>query len=296
MKPLTVEKRAAVLRCLAEGNSIRSTSRITGTAKDTILKLVVEAGEACADFHDHMMVKLPCKELQLDEMWSFVGCKEKRKEVTKREHPGDVWVWTAIDPESKLIPSWRIGDRTATTGFEFCRNLSGRFANKLQITSDGNPTYQLAVGSNFPEADFAQVVKVYGVTKNGFNIVEEIRKDVFQGDPDKNKISTCCIERSNLMVRTTSRRFTRLTNGFSKKLENHGHGVALGMMSYNFCRKHSGIKTSPAVAAGLTDHIWTYEEVVAMVDAYVVRRTEMAFEQAFESRRKKQQDWGDELP
>lgn len=281
MEKLTTDKRGAVLRCLIEGNSILSTSRITGTAKNTIVKLLEDAGEACANYQDKVMVNLPCKTLQLDEVWSFVGCKEKAKKKAKGNHPGDVWTWTALCADTKLIPSWRIGDRGMRTAYAFCADLSDRFSGKLQITSDGHPAYQWAVGGNFKDVDFAQLVKVYAKNDEGREICVGARKVPMLGAPDFDLVSTSYVERANLTVRMTNRRFTRLTNGFSKKLENHGHMMAICMMSYNFCRKHTTIKKTPAQAAGIADHQWTLEEVVKMVDEYLVSKEAAEFEAAF---------------
>jgi IS1 family transposase len=165
MEKLSTKNRAAILRCLIEGNSILSTSRITGAAKNTIIKFLAEAGEACSDYHDKKMRNLPCRILQLDEVWSFVGCKEKAKKHAKGQHPGDVWTWTSICAETKLIPSWRVGDRGGSTAYAFCSELSERFTGKLQITSDGHPAYQWAVSANFKDMDFAQLIKIYGAMR-----------------------------------------------------------------------------------------------------------------------------------
>lgn len=280
MEKLATEKRAAVLRCLIEGNSILSTSRITGVAKNTIIKYLAEAGEACSDYHDKHMRNLPCKVIQLDEVRSFVGCKEKAKAKAKGQHPGDVWTWTSICAETKLIPSWRVGDRGMTTAYEFCADLSGRFSGRLQITSDGHAAYQWAVGANFSDVDFAQLVKIYAMSDEGREVCVGARKVPVLGTPDIDLVSTSYVERSNLTVRMTNRRFTRLTNGFSKKLENHCHMLAVCFMSYNFCRKHQTLKQTPAQAAGLADHQWTVAEVVAMVQAYHEAKEAAAFEAA----------------
>lgn len=284
MEKISINQRAAILRCLIEGNSVLSTSRITGVAKNTILGYLAEAGEACTEFQNRMMVNLPCETLQLDEIWSFVGCKEKAKAKAKGQHPGDVWTWTSICAETKLIPCWRVGDRSATTAFEFCADLAGRFTGRVQITSDGLESYKWAIGANFSDVDFAQLIKVYGKGDNGQDVVIGIRKKAVFGTPDMDLVSTSYVERSNLTLRMTNRRFTRLTNGFSKKLENHCHMLAVGFMSYNFCRKHLTLKMTPAQAAGIADHQWTITEVVAMIAEFAKEKEEALFEAAFASR------------
>ncbi len=281
MQTLATTKRAAVLRCLIEGNSILSTSRITGIAKNSIVKLLADAGDACSSYMHEKLVNLPCKLLQMDEIWSFVGCKEAQKENAIGDHQGDIWTWTALCAETKLIPSWRVGDRSGNTAFAFCADLAGRFSGRLQISTDGHPAYQWAVGANFNEVDYARLVKIYGKDKNGFDTVVGCRKEPVLGTPDIDLVSTSYVERSNLTIRMGNRRFTRLTNAFSKKVENHCHMFALTIMNYNFCRKHTSIKQTPAQAAGVTSHQWTLEEVVVMMDAYLAERERLQFEQAF---------------
>ncbi|MDI1315099.1 IS1 family transposase [Prosthecobacter sp.] len=281
MQPLTTSKRSSVLRCLIEGNSILSTSRITGVAKNSIVKLLVDAGDACSAYMHEHLVNLPCSTLQLDEIWSFVGCKEAQKLGAIKEHQGDIWTWTAICSETKLIPSWRIGDRSGTTAFAFCADLSKRFTGRLQISTDGHPAYQWAVGGNFDEVDYARLVKIYGKGSDGKDVCIGARKEAVLGSPDFDLVSTSYVERANLTIRMGNRRFTRLTNAFSKKVENHCHMFALTIMNYNFCRKHTTIKKTPAQAAGVANHQWTLDEVVAVTDAYVAERSRLLFEQAF---------------
>lgn len=281
MLKLSTEKRASVLRCLIEGNSILSTSRITGAAKNTIVGILEETGEACSDYQDKHLVNLPCKVLQLDEIWSFVGCKEGNKKAAIGQHPGDVWTWTALCADTKLIPSWRVGDRSGGTAFAFCADLSKRFSGQVQITTDGHGAYRWAIGANFSDADYAQLIKIYGKDEKGFDVVVGCRKEPVFGTPDIDLVSTSYVERSNLTIRMGNRRFTRLTNGFSKKLENHCHMLAIQMMNYNFCMKHGTIKTAPAHEAGVTTHRWTINEVVEMTDEFTARRERDAFEKAF---------------
>ena len=221
--------------------------------------------------------------LQLDELWCFVGCREKTKATAINQHPGDVWLWTAIDAETKLIPAWRVGDRSSRTAMDFCADLSTRFNGSLQISSDGHPAYKMAVGSNFDldRTSFAQLVKIYGKNEQGFDVCVGSRKDPVFGTPDIELVSTSYVERSNLTLRMTNRRYTRLTNAFSKKLENHGHMIALGLFSYNFCTKHGTLKTAPAVAAGVAGHVWTMDEVVRMIDAHFADKVNEQFAAAF---------------
>lgn len=283
MERLPATKRAAVLSCLMEGASIRSTARITGTAYNTVLGMMHELGEAITAYHDKVMVNLPCRIIQLDEIWSFVGCKEKAKEKAKGERPGDVWTWTSLCAETKLIPCWRVGDRSSRTAIDFCNDLAPRFKGRVQVTSDGHGAYRFAVGLAFKDADFAQLVKIYGNDDQGREICVGARKEAVFGDPDMDLVSTSYVERSNLSIRMTNRRFTRLTNGFSKKLANHCKGLAITFMAYNFCRKHKTLKKTPAMAAGITDHVWTVQEVIDMVDAYGVEKADAEFEAAFEA-------------
>jgi IS1 family transposase len=281
MEKLSISKRAAILRTLVEGASVASTSRITGANKRTVLNLIKTAGEACGDFMDRKMVNLPCKVLQLDEVWSFVGCKEKNKEGAIGAHPGDVWTWTCLCAETKLIPSWRVGDRSAETAYDFCRDLGKRFDGVIQISSDGLGHYKYAVPASFPDASFAQLIKIYGLDENGHDAVVGIQKRTVRGTPDADKINTSFVERSNLTVRMTNRRFTRKTNAFSKKLEAHTDMLAISFAAYNFTRKHMTLKTTPAVAAGVADKVMSMEEIVEECDAYDVRKLEEAYESAF---------------
>jgi len=281
MEKLSTQKRAAVLQCLIEGMSIRAASRITGAAKGTITKLLEQAGEACADFQSENLRNLPCKVIQLDEVWSFVGCRDANKEESIGTHPGDVWTWTSICAETKLIPAWRVGDRSARTAMDFCNDLSGRFSGNIQISSDGHTAYKIAIGHAFETVHYGQLVKIYGKDGEGKDVVIRADKVPVFGNPDIDLISTSYVERSNLTLRMGNRRFTRLTNAFSKKLENHVHALALGFMHYNFCRKHGSIKTTPAIAAGVTNHQWTLEEVIEMIDAYLEAKMEGQYEEAF---------------
>lgn len=268
MNRLDMATRTLAVRMLTEGNSMRAVARVAGISLNTVSKLVVDLGEACNWYQDKHLRNLPCKELQMDEIWSFIGCREKVKAKAKGQHPGDVWTWKALCPTTKLIAGWLVGDRSATTAYDFCADLKGRFSGHLQITSDGHHAYRWAVLSNFSDADFAQLVKIYGQDEQGNEVCVGAKKVPVRGNPDPDKISTSLVERSNLTLRMSLRRFTRLTNAHSKKLENHTAALGLHFFVYNFCRKHSSIKTSPAVAAGVASHIWTIEDMLAMFDAY----------------------------
>ena len=270
MQKAPVQTRAAILRCLVEGNSINSTSRITGAAKNTILSFLEKAGEACAAYQAKHLRNLPCKVIQLDEAWSFVGCREKTKATAVNQHPGDVWTWTSICSETKIMPAFRVGDRSSRTAMDFCADLATRFSGELQITSDGHPAYKMAVASNFDmnRTHFAQLVKIYGQDEKGNDVCVGSRKEPVFGQPDISLVSTSYVERSNLTIRMGNRRYTRLTNAFLKKIENHCHSLAIQFMYYNFCRKHATIKTTPAIAADVANHVWTLEEVVLMIDGY----------------------------
>jgi IS1 family transposase len=267
--------RSQIVKCLVDGNSIRATVRITGAAKNTVTKLLVELGAKCAEYQDRVFVNLNCRRVQMDECWAF--CYAKAKNVTpeiaaKNPFAGDVWTWAAIDADSKLIPSWIIGPRDGVTARLFVSDLAGRLADRIQLTSDGLNVYLQAVERAFRgEVDYAQLVKIYGETSEGqkrYSPAECIgceRKPVV-GYPDPEHVSTSYIERANLTLRMGMRRFTRLTNGFSKKIENHSAAVALHMMYYNFVRIHQTLKVTPAMAAGVTSKLWEIADIVALLD------------------------------
>lgn len=283
MEALSTKARAAILRCLVEGNSVRATGRITGASTTTILGLLAEAGRACSWYQDVTLVNLPCETLQMDEIWSFVGAKEDRKGKTVSEHPGDVWTWTAICSETKVIAGWRVGDRSMETAVDFCADLSGRFQGFMQINTDGHGAYRWAIGSTFGDTVcHAALIKKYGKNSDGREVCTGIRKEAVRGNPDLSKLNTSYVERQNLTIRMSNRRFTRKTNGFSKKVENHCHMLALGFMFYNFCRSHMTLKTTPACAAGIASRIWTLEDVVKMMDNYNAELLRMEYEKAFE--------------
>jgi IS1 family transposase len=276
MNRLPPEKRAQILHLLVEGNSMRATARIADVAFNTVDKLFIEAGRACAAYQDKTLRNLTCKRLQLDEIWSFVYAKEKNVQTAKSapENAGDVWTWVAIDADSKLVPSWRIGDRTSETGLAFVDDLAKRLANRVQITSDGHRAYLQAIEGAFGgDVDYAQLVKVYGASpesmKGHYSPAEctGARKERIEGNPDMKHVSTSFAERQNLTMRMSIRRFTRLTNAFSKKIEKHALSVALHYMHYNFARIHKTLRISPAMAAGVTDKLWSVADIVTMIDA-----------------------------
>ncbi len=276
MNRLTTEKRAQIIGCLVEGNSIRATVRMTGAAKNTVTKLLVDLGEACSEYQDRVLRDLPCTNVQADEIWAY--CYSKQKNVPD-EHKGtfgygDVWTWTAICADTKLVPSWLVGERTIDDAWAFMEDLKGRLANRVQLTTDGYRPYWTAVGLTFGrEIDYAQLQKMYGpdpnvagTTRYSPAVCTGTKTQVLRGNPDPDKINTSYVERQNLTMRMGMRRFTRLTNAFSKKVENLSHAVALHYMHYNFCRVHQTIKTTPAMAAGVTDHVWSLYEIAALLD------------------------------
>jgi IS1 family transposase len=274
MNKLSTTQRAQILRCLVEGNSIRSTVRMTGASKNTITKLLVEVGEACADYQNTALVELKCQKVQVDEIWSFVYSKQKNVPEGMEGEAGDIWTWTAIDAETKLIPSWYVGSRNADSALVFIEDLASRMASRIQLTSDGHRPYLQAVEDAFGgDVDYAMLVKLYGKGPEGekrYSPCECIgaNKHEIAGKPDQKHISTSHVERQNLTMRMSMRRFTRLTNAFSKKVENHVRAISLHFMHYNFCRVHQSIKTTPAIAAGVAKKQWTLEDVIEMTDAY----------------------------
>jgi IS1 family transposase len=271
MNRLDTARRAQVVRCLIEGNSIRSTVRMTGVAKNTVVKLLVELGAACAVYQNLAMRNLPCQRIQADEIWSFVGAKEKNVTAENGAY-GDVWTWTAIDADTKLVPCWMFGARDAGAARDFIEDLAGRLANRIQLTTDGLKVYLNAVDKAFGgEIDYAMLVKVYGLDPQGekrYNpaICTSCESRPVTGNPDPKHINTSYVERRNLTMRMSMRRFTRLTNGFSKKIENHAAAVALYFMWYNFGRVHQTLKMTPAMAAGIAQSAWTVEQVIGLVE------------------------------
>jgi len=285
MKPLATAKRASILQSLCEGMSIRATSRITGAATNTILDLLAKVGEACSAYQDeHLRGLERCSDVQLDEIFCFVGCREKNKARAVGEHPGDTWAWIALCAKTKLRITWHVGDRSHRSASAFCHDLAKRVPGNAQITSDGLASYKFAMSSAMPAAQFAQLVKVYETDSEGREIVTRADKMPVFGDPDPARISTSFMEASNLHMRMQNRRYARRTNAHSKKIQNHCHMLALGFMQYNFCRKHMTIKQTPAQAAGVADRRWTMEDVVAISDRYHENKLAAEFEAAFEAK------------
>jgi IS1 family transposase len=275
MNRLSTEKRAQIIGCLVEGMSIRSTVRVTGAAKNTVTKLLVETGDACSAYMNEVMVDLPCERLEVDEIWSFVGAKAKNVPAEKAEEWGDAWTFVAIDADTKLVPCWMIGERVMPDAQAFLSDLAGRMRSRIQLTTDGHKMYVKAVPGAFGmDVDYAILVKVYGPSREGARryspaICLRTHSHREIGDPDLTKASTSYIERQNLTMRMGMRRMTRLTNAFSKKLENLIAAEALHFMYYNFARPHKTLSkpypTTPAMASGVADHVWTLEDIVGLL-------------------------------
>jgi transposase-like protein len=274
MNRLSTQQRARIVACLVESNSIRATCRMTGAAKNTVLKLLVDLGRACSEYQDGAFRGLTCKRIQCDEVWAFVYAKQKN---VPEEHAGeygygDVYTWTAICADCKLVPSWLVGERNEVDAAAFIKDLSDRLAHRVQLTTDGHKPYLEAVESVFgADIDYAMLIKLYGPDPS-----EERRYSppictgtdtrIITGSPDSAYISTSYVERQNLTMRMGMRRFTRLTNAFSKKAENLAHAVSLHYMHYNFARVHQTLDTTPAIEAGVADHVWTLQEIAGLLD------------------------------
>jgi IS1 family transposase len=273
MNRLSISQRAQVITALVEDVSINATCRLTGVAKHTVLKLLKDMGCAAAEYHNAHVRNLRVRRIQADEIWAFVYGKDKNLTLEQvQAGAGSVWTWTALDADSKLIVSYMLGDRGAATALSFMRDVAGRVTNRIQLTTDGHRVYADAVEDAFgADIDYAMLVKIYGASNENpesrYSPASCIgcRTGVLAGTPDPDHISTSFVERSNLSMRMGMRRFTRLTNGFSKKLENHGHMVALYFMHYNYCRVHKTLRITPAMEAGLTDHVWTLEELIDLI-------------------------------
>jgi IS1 family transposase len=273
MNKLSASDRVRVVAALVEGNSIRSTVRMTGIAKNTVVKLLVDLGYACFEYHDRRVRGVKVRRLQCDEIWSFVGAKAKNARLDKKADGwGDAWTWTAIDADTKLCLSYMVGGRDASWARAFMDDCADRIKGRVQITTDGHRVYLQAVEDAFgADVDYAQLQKIYGASlepETRYSPARCIGSDmkVVTGNPDPKHISTSFVERQNLTMRMSMRRFTRLTNGFSKKLENHICAVALYFFYYNFCRVHQTLRVTPAMEAGLTDHVFELDEMVALLD------------------------------
>lgn len=274
MNRLTTDKRTRVIAALVEGVSINAIVRMTGVSKVTILRLLEQMGCACAEYHNRAVRNLKVRRVQCDEIWAFVYAKQKNvTEEQMAKGAGDCWTWTAIDADTKLIISYALGDRGASTAHFFMQDLAARTTNRFQLTTDGHRVYADAVEDAFGgDVDYAMLVKIYGassdITESRYSPATCIgcRTGVLSGTPDPDHISTSYVERQNLSMRMGMRRFTRLTNGFSKKVENHGHMVALYFMHYNFCRIHKTLRVTPAMEAGLTDHVWSIDELISLIN------------------------------
>jgi IS1 family transposase len=274
MNKLPPETRIQILSMLCEGSSMRSVSRITGVSFNTVAKLLIDAGHACAAFHDATVRGVTSKSIQADEIWSFSYAKQKNVKFAKAapEGAGDVWTWTAIDADSKLIVSWHVGDRSQHTGIAFMGDLKARLANRVQLTTDGHKAYLKAVKEVDFDADYAMLVKIFANDYAGAGRYSPPKcigaiKQAIIGTPDPDLINTSFAERQNLTMRMSMRRFTRLTNAFSKKFENHCHALALYFVFYNFCRVHKTLGATPAMAAGLVDKVLKMTDVIALIDA-----------------------------
>lgn len=274
MNKLSIEEKVRVVSCLVEGNSLRSTVRMTGVHRTTIQNLLVALGRACSRYQDKLFRNLKCRRIQCDEIWSFVGCKEKNVTFESEQIGwGDIWTWVAMDAETKLVPCWFVGNRDGGAAYHFILDVQQRLASRVQLTTDGHKAYLNAVENAFgAEVDYAQLVKIYGNAPENLGEVRYspavcmgAKKAVITGEPDFKHISTSFAERQNLTMRMGMRRFTRLTNAFSKKVENHEAAIALHYMYYNFCRIHQTLRCTPAMAAGVCNHVWEIEEIVNLL-------------------------------
>jgi len=278
MNCLDNQTRARVVGCLLECCSVRATVRLTGVSKPTILKLLADLGNACAAYHDRHVRNLKVRRLQADEIWEFVGAKARNVSVEKKQEGwGDIWTWVGIDADTKLVVSYLVGGRDAGWAYDFMQDCASRISNRVQITTDGHKAYLEAVEGAFGmDCDYAQLQKIYGASlepERRYSPARCIGSDmkVVSGNPDPKHVSTSYVERQNLTMRMHMRRFARLTNAFSKKAENHVHSVALHYMFYNFCRVHQTLRVTPAMEAGLSDHVWSIEELVTLLPKPVVK-------------------------
>ena len=278
MNKLATNKRAQIVSCLVEGNSIRSTARITGVSKNTVIKLLRDLGQVCSEYQNKVLRDLPCKRIECDEIWSFVQKKQKNlPELPEGQDRhsfgiGDVWTFTAICPDTKIVPTWLVGSRDSGCAYEFMTDLSERLANRVQLTTDGHKMYLEAVEGAFgADIDYSMLHKLYGADPEPDKRYSPakcigVTHQPIMGDPDPDHVSTSIVERQNLNMRMSIRRFTRLTNAFSKKVENLAHAVSLHFMYYNFARLHRSLRVTPAMEAGVSDHAWSVEEIATLLD------------------------------
>lgn len=274
MNKLSVEERARVVAALVEGNSLRSVTRMIGVHRTTVMNLLVDLGRACWQYQDETLRNLTCRRIQCDEIWAFVYAKDKNCSVEqKKKGAGDAWTWVAIDADTKLVVSWLIGPRHTHSAYQFMEDLKSRLAHRVQLTTDSNRVYFTAVPATFnDEVDYAMLQKIYSFSRDGTGsryspgVCMGTRKRLLIGNPDRRHVSTSYVERQNLTMRMSMRRFTRLTNGFSKKVENLGHALALHYMHYNFCRIHQTLRITPAMEAGIADHVWGIGEIIALLN------------------------------
>lgn len=275
MNRLSADTRTRIIGCLLEGCSIRATCRLTGAAKKTVMRLLVEVGEACQDYHDKHVRGLHSQRVQVDECWSWITCKEKNvtpEIASKNPDAGDIWLWSGVDADSKLVVSWLVGQRDLATAYDFMHDLADRLTRRIQLTSDGFRVYLEAVESAFNlDVDYAMLQKVYGADPENErryspSKIVSSTTEVIQGRPDPKHISTSYVERLNWSVRTSMRRYTRLSNGFSRKLRNHEAAVALNYFAYNFVRIHRSLRMSPAMAAGVTDRLWDVADIIRVLE------------------------------
>lgn len=275
MNKLPLETRAKILSMLVEGMSMRAVSRVADVSINTVTKLLIDAGETCIRLHDETVRGVTASRIQCDEIWSFNYCKQRTvgSATAAPMDAGDVWTWTALDADTKLIVTYAVGDRTLSSARLFMEDLKERLANRVQITADGHRAYVEAIEGAFGEdVDFAQLVKLYGPSPapaGRYSPAQCIgaRKKTRTGNPDLAHVSTSYVERANLSIRMGNRRFTRLTNAFSKKIDNHVHALALYFAFYNFCRIHKTLKVTPAMAAGITDSLWSLEDIAERIEA-----------------------------
>ncbi|WP_199698960.1 IS1 family transposase [Oleomonas cavernae] len=274
MNKLPLAKRVQILSLLCEGSSMRTISRVVDVSINTVTKMLVDAGETCAELHDEMVREVRASRVQCDEIWSFCYAKQRVAKTTGNADAGDVWTWTALDAETKLIVSYYVGDRSSESAIVLMDDLRSRLANRVQLTTDGHKAYLEAVEGAFgDDVDYAMLVKIYGdipeAHKGRYSPAECVgaRKQRITGNPDKAAVSTSYVERQNLTMRMSMRRFTRLTNAFSKKLDNHMHALSLYFAFYNFIRIHKSLRVSPAMAAKITDKLWSWEDIIARMDA-----------------------------